>query len=432
MNTAAWIGVVAGGVAIAGAMLGYAKFMIQAPLVADKAKLDAEKSQVEAARAPLERELDRERERLAGLDAKYWALQQDFVNLKLDKTGVLLKNEIDNDLLEAMDALEVTEGSLLVPAPPRNTSFVFLSIYGSAAATLRKAQFALDAGIVGLVYRTGTLHNTPDAYKDQDFFEGVDKKGQHKTRALLTIPLRRGAHVIGVMQFLNKPGGFTRADEIRGEDLAHQLAAKVAAFVRDPENFQLLGLAWRSEDKEATIAFCDLTSSAALFEMNIPSAVNCINEYLEQQCELAMKHGATVDKYLGDGVMLRFNVPRPIVDGDHAVHAVEAALEMRAAFGRLKEGWESSGLPVGRIYNRIGLCCGPVYETTIGHPQFQQITVIGKTVNHAAKLCENGARDRNVVIVDERLAERLGKRFELSEQQAEGVDGAQYEVIGQA
>jgi class 3 adenylate cyclase len=432
MTPAALVAIVAGSLAIVGAIVGYAKFMVQAPLVAGNAKLEAEKAQVDAARAELERTLGNERERLAELDERNRTLRQDLVNLRLGKTSVFLKHEIDAELQEAMAALDVSESSILVPGPaPSASHFVFLSIHGPAASKLRKAKLALDKGIVGRVFASGTPHNTTNAYDDPSFFSGIDRKGEHETQAMLTSPLRQNGRVVGVVQFLNKAGGFTQADEATAQEYAALLAPKVATFARSPENFELLGLAWQSEDRDATVAFCDLTSSSALLErMNVPSAIDCINEYLEQQCDIAMRYGATVDKYIGDGAMLRFNVPRLIAHDDHAVRAVEAALEMRDAFEQLKESWVNEGLPVGDIYNRVGLSCGTVHEAKIGHPQFQQITVIGAAVNDAANLCETATREGNVVIVAERLRQRLGDRFVVRAVQDDTHERRAFEVLG--
>jgi class 3 adenylate cyclase len=404
--TAAWIGIAAGVAAIAGAIVAATRAIVRAPLDVEHERLEASKSEVEQA-------LDREREGLADLNARHHTLQRDFRHLKEGKTSVLLKHEIDTQLREAMEILDVTESSILVPGPQRGSStFVFLCINGPAAARLRMAKLPIDKGIVGRVFATGTPHNTADAYRDPNFFVDIDKRGAHETRALLTLPLRHNGHIIGVMQFLNKASGFSTEDEIEATALADSIAAKVDAFVCDVENFELLGLAWRSADKEATIAFCDLTASSSLLaHMNIPSAVDCINEYLEQQCEIAMKRGATVDKFIGDAAMLSFNVPRLITTGDHVVRAVEAALEMRDVFSDLKETWLTASLPVDSVYSRIGLSCGPVYEARIGHPHLQQPTLIGEAVHEAANLCEKAARDRNTVLVDERVLRRLQGRF---------------------
>ncbi len=434
MSGDAVIGLVAGIVAIFGALLAHAKFAVRAPLESQAARLEAEKASVDAARADVERKLAQERERAASVDAKYKTLQQDFINFRSGQTGIPLKMEIESGLSEALEVLEVSESSILIPGPPSNSSrFVFLSITGPAARKLRWAKLELDKGIVGQVFATGVPHNTANASNDPHFFSGIDEKADHETKAMLTVPLKHRGGPIGVAQFLNKAGGFTPADEVNAEQFAALLAPKVAAFARNPENFELLGLAWRSEDREATIAFCDLTSSSLLLEqMNVPSAIDCINEYLEQQCDIAMNYGATVDKYLGDGVMLRFNVPRRIVKDDHWTLAVEAALDMRRSFEHLKDGWVNAGLPVDGIYGRIGLSCGIVHEARIGHPQFQQLTVVGEPVNDAANLCENASRAHNVILIPAGLVERLDGRFLVSNVDSVAQQPHAYEVLKRA
>lgn len=429
MSAAAWVGVIAGVVAIASAVLGYAKFMVQAPLQAEKARLEGE-------RDDLRLRLDNQERDYTDLTARYQNLRSDFANLKLGRSGALLKNEIDSRLQEAMDVLEATEASILVPGPPPHSAhFVFLSIYGSAAAEIRKTKVPIRKGIAGRVFATGTLHNSVAPQADPNFFAGLDEKGVHQTKALLTLPLDSSSSTIGVIQFLNKSGerAFDGADERTGQRLAQSLAAKVAEFVSDPANFELLGFSGEAADAEATIVFCDLTASSGLFRrMNVAAAIDCINEYLEQQCDIALRYGATVDKYLGDGAMLRFNVPRAITDGDHAVRATEAAWEMCRAFERLKAGWQSVDLRVDDIYSRIGICCGAVHLATIGHPQFQQITVIGDTVNRASKLCDTGVRDRNVVLVDANVRARLTPRFSTAPvrvaEPGRQADGEAYEI----
>lgn len=428
MSPDAWIGVGAAIVGIVGALLAGTHYLVRAPLEAAIARADAERAQVEGSRADVERRLERERERREELDGKYQTLQRDFIHFQQGKTGIPLKHEIESALRDAMEALGVEEGSILAPGPPPNSSrFVFLAIYGPAADKLRRAKLPIDQGIVGRVFANGTPHNTANAQRDPSFFVGIDERGEHRTQAMLTAPLRYHGKVVGVVQFLNKSAGFSATDETAASEFADLLAPKVVAFTRDPENFELLGLASQSEEREATIAFCDLTSSSLLLEqMNVLSAIDCINEYLEGQCDVAMDFGATVDKYLGDGAMLCFNVPRRIADADPAVRAVEAAVEMQTHFERLKSGWLRLGLPVDTIYNRIGLSSGIVYEAKIGHPQIQQLTVVGDAVNHSAALCETASRAGNVIVVPETMVPRLDGRFQVRSSESDGA----YEVLG--
>ncbi len=116
-----------------------------------------------------------------------------------------------------------------------------------------------------------------------------------------------------------------------------------------------------------------------------------------------------MDKYVGDGVLLRFNVPRRVKD--HPYQAVIAALEMKAAFERLKDDWITMGEPLTSLYTRIGIAYGEVHEAIVGHPQYQYVTVFGQPVNIAVNLCEAAVRDKNVIIVDERIYRELLVRF---------------------
>jgi class 3 adenylate cyclase len=294
---------------------------------------------------------------------------------------------------------------------------------------LKRTKLPIDKGIVGRVFASGLANRVSNAPSDPDFFDGIDRKGDHETRALLTLPACRDGQSIGVVQFLNKPTGFSDEDEAVAGRMVAAVSPKIAAFVNVPENFQALDIAWRTDRKEATIAFCDLTSSTSLLsQMSVPSAIDCINEYLELQCDIAMDSGATVDKYTGDGVMLRFNVPRPIRSGDHVITAVEAAIRMRETYRRLRAGWLVDGLPVGSTFSRIALACGDVYEATIGHPQFQQITVIGAPVNAAANMCDSAPRDRDVIVIDEQVRARVDGSFAIQFLDMPGGPQTMYEL----
>ena len=159
----------------------------------------------------------------------------------------------------------------------------------------------------------------------------------HVTRNMLTIPLRAGTdnRVVGVAQFLNKTGdeGFTEDDERTAIVATATIAMKADELMRDPENLESLGFHVSSDAQEATLLFCDLSASAVLFQvLDAPGAINCIDEYLTRHTDVALRHGAILDKYLGDGAMFRFNAFLEAGSLDHTVRAAEAALEMRPEF----------------------------------------------------------------------------------------------------
>jgi class 3 adenylate cyclase len=402
-----WVAVAGGVVGIIGAIVGYTKFVAQAPLEAKTAQLEGELKRKEE-------ELERRDKEITELKDAYNTALQDFMSLKSGRSAALIKREIDNELALARTALRATESSVLVPGPlPYSKTFVFLSIYGQAAPRLRKTKPPIDQGIAGKVFREGHFHNSKDPYREREFLAAVDKKGEHVTRTMVTAPISYQGKTIGVVQFLNKENGqnFGVDDERIAVQAAGNIAPRAVEFLRDPGNFDVLGLSTDS-GREATILYCDLTASSSMFHIMDPgSVIDAINEYLERQAEIAFQHGGTVDKYLGDGAMFAFNARRSSPDRDHAATAVEAALMMQEDFKNLRRGWLETGMQVDPVRNRIGIALGSVLMPVMGHPQFQQVTVFGDTVGRAARLCEVAPRDRDIVVIDSALERRVRERF---------------------
>jgi class 3 adenylate cyclase len=226
---------------------------------------------------------------------------------------------------------------------------------------------------------------------------------------------------------LNKQGGekFSEDDLTKTQQLSAKVARKVTEFAAIPGHLDVLGVAADRKDEYATILFCDLTGSAQLFrELNISAAIHHINEYLEELCNVAFRYGATVDKYMGDGVLFRFNVPHPV--DEHPAAAVRAALEMKDVFDAIKQDWLTMGEILDSVYTRAGLAYGPVQRATIGHPQYQYLTIFGTAVNAAVNLCENGARDRNVVVIDEQLYRQLPETVRVDQLPKASLGKAQH------
>jgi class 3 adenylate cyclase/Skp family chaperone for outer membrane proteins len=446
MQVNVWVAVISGIVAIVVAIIGYTRFVAEKPLEAEKAQLQGELKRKEEditrlkeqnerelteARRAKEQELETRERELAQLQDEYHVLHQDFMNLKSGRSAAIIRREIDNEMARSRRSVGATENSVFVPGPlPSSRTFVFLSIYGRAAPKLRKTKLPIDKGIVGLVYKTGQLQNTWEPYQEKDFLQAVDRVGGHLTRSMLTVPVKHDGKVIGVVQFLNKADDkkFDRDDETVAVSVAEGLAPKIAEFVSDQSNFEILGLS-TEKGQEAVVLFCDLTASSTLMDsLNPSSVIDMINEYLERQASIAFKYGATLDKYLGDGAMFVFDARRVARDGDHATTAVKAAIHMQNDFRVLRRGWLELGMRVENVHNRLGIACGTVLMPVMGHPQFQQVTVFGDTVGRAAHLCEVAPRDRSVILIDQELARRVrddAKLDQLLDDTTKEGDGGQ-------
>jgi class 3 adenylate cyclase/tetratricopeptide (TPR) repeat protein len=140
-----------------------------------------------------------------------------------------------------------------------------------------------------------------------------------------------------------------------------------------------------------TILFCDLKGSTALGEALDPESLReVMGRYFEAMQTAIAKHGGTIEKYIGDAVMVVFGLPR--VHEDDALRAVRAAQAMQEALHELNVELERTyGVTLA---NRIGVNTG---EVVAGDASLQQRLVTGDAVNVAARL-EQAAGDSETLL----------------------------------
>ncbi|MEN9402536.1 MAG: Adenylate cyclase 1 [Verrucomicrobiota bacterium] len=152
----------------------------------------------------------------------------------------------------------------------------------------------------------------------------------------------------------------------------------VERLVRDPASIRLGG-----ERREATVFFSDLAGFTDLSEKLPPEQmVEVVNAYLDETSECLHRHGAYVDKYIGDAVMAVLGAPQALPD--HPLAACRAALEARQALAGINARYTDK---VGvRLEVRIGLNTGEMIVGNLGSSRKKQYTVMGDTVNLASRL----------------------------------------------
>lgn len=413
-----WISAATGVIGILSAVIAAGRYLVK------KEQLDGEMKQLQ--------------ERYAELNDRHKDLLQVVTNIKNTGTEALVKKSaIDTEVELTMSALETKAASVLVPLPqPNPSNLVFLSVHGPVAAKIRRTTTPISKGIAGYVFSQGKSYLSVDAAADKTFSRTIDKLSDYRTKDVLCVPLVSQGKTIGVLQFLNKAGQepFTQQDLRVAEHCAGRIAPNVEAFTANPANFELLGFSPETKPEEGTIMFCDLTASSLLLDtMDGATAISLMNAYLESHSDIAMRHGATVDKFLGDGVMLRFNVPHKI--DNYVFSAIEAALEMRREFERLKSSWLEAGFPVSAMFTRVGIASGPLAEAIMGHPQYQTLTVMGRPIVIAANLCAGAPRDHSCVVIDQKTLDALNGRLEVRQldqsvlSKIKGSPVSGYEVI---
>lgn len=135
------------------------------------------------------------------------------------------------------------------------------------------------------------------------------------------------------------------------------------------------------------VGFSDLTDS---IEPELLSEV--LNSYLTRMAEIALAHGGTIDKFVGDAIMVFFGAPEFVGDAEHARSCVRMALEMREELFRLREQWRAKGIS-RTLRVRAGINTGFCTVGNFGSEHRMDYTIIGGQVNLAARLQSSAPPD---------------------------------------
>ena len=137
-----------------------------------------------------------------------------------------------------------------------------------------------------------------------------------------------------------------------------------------------------------TAFFSDIQSFSSFSEILEPEKmVSLMNEYLTEMTSILLEHKGTLDKYIGDAIVAFYGAPVPL-EG-HEYHACMTALEMERKLQLLREKWSSEGdWPelVHNIRHRVGLNSGKMVTGNMGSSMRMNYTMMGDTVNLAARL----------------------------------------------
>jgi adenylate cyclase len=173
------------------------------------------------------------------------------------------------------------------------------------------------------------------------------------------------------------------------------------------------------DKKTATLFFADIRGYTSFSETKEPEyIIEVLNEYFSQAVEIIIRHKGYIDKFIGDAIMAAWGVPLNSIEED-AIAGVQCAVEIQDLI-RSKERTffkgEASHLAVG-----IGMHTGPLVAGNLGSERRMDYSVIGDTVNVAARL--EAVAKGGEVIITEHTREYLGKRFKLKELEPVKVKG---------
>lgn len=150
------------------------------------------------------------------------------------------------------------------------------------------------------------------------------------------------------------------------------------------------------ESRMATVMFVDIRGFTALSADNEASAIlQMLNDYYEILVDVVFRHEGTIDKFIGDGMMVIWGAP--LTHGDDPQRAVRAALEIQKEMEKFnfdRVARNSEPIEVG-----VGINTGPVVAGYLGSSRTMSYSVIGDTVNMASRLCD--AARRGEIIISE-------------------------------
>jgi len=144
---------------------------------------------------------------------------------------------------------------------------------------------------------------------------------------------------------------------------------------------QILG----GKRQELTVLFSDIRGFTSLSQRLSPEqVVALLNHYLTAMTGVIFQNKGTIDKFLGDGIMVMFGAPLPLSDAPQK--ALNTAIQMQQKMQELDLVWEREG--PGRLQMGIGIHTGDAVIGNIGSPLRMNYTAIGDTVNIASRLQE--------------------------------------------
>ena len=159
------------------------------------------------------------------------------------------------------------------------------------------------------------------------------------------------------------------------------------------------------ETREATILFTDVSGFTTIAETLPPDhLIGALNEYLETVLAPIRAHGGVVNTFIGDGLFASFNMP--LACPGHAAAAIRASVDIqRAVTGRL---FGEARVP---FVTRIGISTGAVIGGSVGAGQRLSFTLLGDTVNLAARLEKLNKDHGTSILLSETTRAGCGTEF---------------------
>lgn len=187
------------------------------------------------------------------------------------------------------------------------------------------------------------------------------------------------------------------AEQAKTEKLANNLSKYLSPQVWQSIFSGDQQVALETRRKKLTVFFSDIHGFTELAEeMEAEALTDLLNSYLTEMSRIALHYGGTIDKFIGDSVMVFFGDPVSRGAKQDAEAAVSMAIAMRKHMKVLRQQWRSQGI-TRPLEIRMGLSTGYCTVGNFGADVRMDYTIIGREVNLASRL--EGAADAGEILI---------------------------------
>jgi class 3 adenylate cyclase/CHASE2 domain-containing sensor protein len=157
------------------------------------------------------------------------------------------------------------------------------------------------------------------------------------------------------------------------------------------------------EEREMSVVFTDLAGFTTISELLREKTVPILNEYIELMVPVIRSNQGFVNKFLGDGIMFFYGAP--VWREDHALLSVMTVLRMQQVMPKFNQSLAERGLPAVKM--RAGVASGSMTVGDAGGAGRSDYTVLGDTVNFAARLESANKATGTLVMLSQRTVDLI-------------------------
>jgi len=174
------------------------------------------------------------------------------------------------------------------------------------------------------------------------------------------------------------------------KEILESLSNKLAKYL-SPQVFESIfsgkqDVVLESKRKYLTVFFSDIKGFTELTDtVETEALTQILNEYLDIMSGIVIKHGGTIDKYIGDSIMVFFGDPATQGKAQDAMRCIKMAIEMKEEMSRLRIKWRNDGISKP-FHIRMGINSGYCTVGNFGSKNRLDYTIIGGVVNIASRL----------------------------------------------